>query len=301
MNSPSQMEIFVEVVRQEGFTAAARELNVSKSHVSKQVDRLEEYLGVRLLHRTTRQVAPTEEGELFFERAQRILTDIEDAERAVSRLQSSPTGTLRITAPMTFGLLYLNGILCDFLKEYPGLDADIHFTDQHVDLVGSGLDLGVRIGELKDSSLIARRLATVRMVTVASPDYLERQGLPSHPTELSEHHCLRYSYQVSGTTWQYRNDAGDEVSVKVEGRVVANNGRALAEAACAGLGVYFAPDFIVADNIRSGELTQILTALSSRPLTLSVVYPHRRFLPRKVRLFVDFLADHFADGPDWKI
>jgi DNA-binding transcriptional LysR family regulator len=301
VNTPSQMEIFVEVVRQEGFSAAARELNVSKSHVSKQVDRLEEHLGVRLLHRTTRQVAPTEEGELFFERAQRILADIEDAERAVSQLQSSPTGTLRITAPMTFGLMYLNPLLCDFLSDHPGLDAEIHFTDKYVDLVGSGLDLGVRIGELKDSSLIARQLATVKMITVAGPDYLERRGVPSHPSELSDHDCLRYSYQLSGTTWQYEHSSGEETSVKVDGRVIANNGRALTQAAVAGLGVYFVPDFIVAEYLRNGELTQILNEWTSRPLTLSVVYPHRRFLPRKVRLFVDFLADHFDDGPDWQL
>lgn len=299
MHHPSQMKIFVEVVRQEGFTAAADKLNVSKSHVSKQVERLEERLGVRLLHRTTRQVSLTEVGEIYFTRCQQILSDIEDAERAVTELQSSPRGNLRITAPMTFGVQHLNGLLCEFLQRYSGLNAEVHYSDQFVDLVDDGFDAAVRIGELQDSSLIGRKLVPVDLLTVASPAYLEEHGVPKHPDELRDHSCLRYSYQVSGTTWQYYGDDGEEVSVTVEGRISANNGRALVEAARSGMGIHLSPAFIVADDLRSGDLVPVLGDWKTQQLALWVVYPHRRFLSRKVRLFVDFLAEKFSDPPDW--
>ena len=297
--SPSQMEIFVEVARRQGFTAAAEELNISKSHVSKQVERLEERLGARLLHRTTRQVSLTEVGAIYLQRCEQILSDIADAERAVAKVHGSPTGTLRMTAPMTFGLTYLNGLLCEFLTDHPGLSAEVHFSDQVVGLVDANVDVAVRIGDLKDSTLVGRRLADVEMVTVASPAYLEEFGEPRHPDELREHSCLRYSYQASGTTWRYHR--GDqEVQVRVEGKMSANNGRALTQAACAGLGIHLAPDFIVTDALREGELVPILTGWSNRSLGLWVVYPDRRFLSQKVRHFVDFLAERFADEPPWR-
>lgn len=302
MNAPpSQMEIFVEVARRQGFTAAARELNVSKSHVSKQIERLEERLGVRLLHRTTRQVSLSEEGQIYFRRCQQILEDIDDAERAIAELRSTPTGTLRLTAPMTFGLKYLNGLLCEFLEQYPGVDAEVHFSDQVVSLVESNVDVAVRIGALEDSSLVGRKLAPVRTLTVASPEYLAEYGEPKHPDELREHSCLRYSYQVSGTTWYYRGTDGEELNVRVDGRISANNGRALTQAACAGLGVHLAPDFIIAEAVRGGALKPILRDWSSRELALWVVYPDRRFLSQRVRFFVDFLADRFSDGAPWSL
>lgn len=297
----SQMKIFVEVARRQGFTAAAKELNVSKSHISKQVERLEEHLGVRLLHRTTRQVSLSEEGQIYYQRCQQILEDIEDAQRAITQLRTTPAGTLRLTAPMTFGLKYLNGLICEFLEQYPDLDAEVHFSDQVVGLVETNVDAAVRIGELKDSSLVGRRLAPVQMLTVASPNYLAEHGEPKHPDELREHSCLRYSYQVSGTTWYYRGADGRELNVRVDGRISANNGRALTEAACAGLGIHLAPDFILAEAVRSGALKPILSDWKSRTLALWVVYPDRRFLSQRVRFFVDFLAEKFADGAPWSL
>ncbi len=300
MSAPSQMEIFVEVARQSGFTAAARKLNISKSHVSKQVEQLEERLGVRLLHRTTRDVALTEVGEIYYQRCLQILGEIEEAEQAISELRASPRGTLRITAPMTFGVKYFNGLLCEYLERYPELDAQVYYTDEVVGLLESNVDVAVRIGELEDSSLIGRRLAPVELVTVASPDYLEAHGEPTHPEELRDHSCLRYSYQVGGTTWQYRR-GDEEVYVPVEGKVTANNGQALAEAASAGLGIDLTPDFIVAEYIRTGELVPVLTDWKTREMALWVVYPDRRFLSRKVRLFIDFLAQEFSDGAPWTL
>lgn len=301
MSRTSQMEIFVEVARRQGFTAAAEQLNVSKSHVSKQIERLEEHLGVRLLHRTTREVSLTEVGEIYFRRCEQILSDIRDAERAVSQVHSSPTGTLRVAVPMTFGLMYLESLFDEFLLAHPGLNTEIHYSDELVGLLDANVDAAVRIADLDDSSLIGRQLAPVKMVTVASPDYLAEHGEPKKPEDLRDHSCLRYSYQISGTSWRYRGPDGDEVSVQVDGRVTANNGRGLTQAACAGLGIYLAPDFIVADPVRQGELEPVLTNWEGEELTLWVVYPDRRFLARKVRLFVDFLADEFSSRPPWAL
>jgi len=298
MNLSAAMEIFVEVVRRESFTAAARKLNVSKSHVSKQVDRLEEHLGVRLLERTTRQVSVTELGAIYYEHCRRILEEIDEAERAVTSLQASPVGLLRLSAPLSFGMMYLNEVVLDFIEEWPKLEVDIHYADSRADLIDEGFDVAVRIGVLEDSSLIARRLAPIKLGLVASPEYLERFGRPEHPRELSGHSCLLYSYQATGANWRLWGPDG-ETLVRVEGRVTANNGGALVDAARRGMGIALAPDFIAFDALARGELEFILRPWSPEPLFLSAVYPHRRYLSQKVRLFIDFLAERFGETPPW--
>ncbi|TDP62871.1 LysR family transcriptional regulator [Bradymonas sediminis] len=298
MDISSAMQIFVEVVREEGFTAAARKLKVSKSHVSKQVDRLEEHLGVRLLERTTRQVSVTELGAIYFEHCRRILEEIDEAERAVTSLQASPVGLLRVSAPVSFGMMYLNEVVLDFIEKWPELEIDIHYADTRVDLIGEGFDVAVRIDALDDSGLIARRLAPIKLGLVASPEYLERFGRPGHPRELDGHSCLLYKYQATGTNWRLHGPDGETV-VRVEGRVTANNGRALVDAARRGLGIALAPDFIAFDALDSGELEFILKPWSPGNLVLSAVYPHRRYLSQKVRLFIDFLAERYRESPPW--
>lgn len=298
MDISSAMQIFVEVVRREGFTAAARKLNVSKSHVSKQIDRLEAHLGVRLLERTTRKVSVTELGAIYFEHCRRILDDIDEAERAVTSLHGSPVGLLRVSAPVSFGMKYLNEVILDFIERWPELEVDIHYADSRADLIDEGFDVAVRIGALEDSSLIARRLAPIKLGLVASPAYLARYGRPEHPRQLSEHSCLLYSYQATGANWRLNGPDGESL-VRVEGRVTANNGVALVEAASRGLGVALAPDFIASDALASGELEHILRPWSPKPLTLSAVYPHRRYLSEKVRLFIDFLAERYQQAPPW--
>ncbi|MBA2662610.1 MAG: LysR family transcriptional regulator [Bradymonadaceae bacterium] len=298
MDSASAMAIFVEVVREQGFTAAARKLQLSKSHVSKQIDRLEERLGVRLLQRTTRNVTVTELGAVYFERCLMILADISEAERALSQQQLAPKGVLRVTAPMTFGLHYLNPAVCDFMRRYPDLDVDIQFSDPRVDIVEQGFDVAVRVGALSDSSLFARHLAPVALGLVASPEYLERFGRPAHPRDLKDHSCLLYSYQAMGASWRFNGPDG-ETLVRVEGRMVANNGQALVEAARQGLGIVLSPDFIAVDAIRAGELEFILTPWTTERLDVWAVYPHRRYLSQKVRLFIDFLVERFAGAPPW--
>lgn len=298
MDISSAMEIFVEVVREEGFTAAARKLKVSKSHVSKQVDRLEEHLGVRLLERTTRQVSVTELGAIYFEHCRQILEEIAEAERAVTSLHASPVGLLRVSAPVSFGMMYLNEVVLDFIEKWPELEIDIHYADSRVDVIGDGFDVAVRIGALEDSGLIARRLAPIKLGLVASPDYLNRFGRPEHPRELDGHSCLLYKYQATGTNWRLHGPDGETV-VRVEGRVMANNGRALVDAARRGLGIALAPDFIAFDALERGELEFILKPWSPGHLVLSAVYPHRRYLSQKVRLFIDFLAERYREQPPW--
>lgn len=298
MNKPSAMAIFVEVVREEGFTAAARKLNMSKSHVSKQIDRLEEHLGVRLLDRTTRNVSPTELGGIYFDHCLRILADIDEAERAVTDLQASPSGLLRLSAPLTFGMQYLNEAVLDFLEQWPDLDVDIHYSDARVDLIEDGFDLAVRIGALEDSNLFARRLAPIQLGLVASPAYLERFGQPEHPRELRQHSCLLYRYQATGTSWRLQGPDGETI-VRVEGRIAANNGQALVDAARRGLGIALAPDFIAFEAIHTGELEFVLPDWSAGHLDLWAVYPHRRYLSQKVRIFIDFLVERYGEAPPW--
>ena len=301
MDRLSAIEIFVAVVNHEGFTAAARELDVSKSYVSKQVSRLEDRLGVRLLNRTTRHVSPTGEGEAFFERCAQILDDLEEAERALTQAHSEPVGTLRLTAPMSFGQSYLAPAAADFMAKYPELRVDIHFSDRLVDIIEEGFDLAVRVGTLQDSSLIVRRIGPATGYAVASSSYLDERGEPQHPDDLSDHACLLYSYLQTGSTWVFHNEEGGETRVDVDGPMRANNGEALLEACKRGLGIYTAPDFITADAIRSGQVQRVLTDWHLDAGGIWALYPHRRHLSTKVRLFVDFLSDRFSESPPWSL
>ncbi|MGM0559427.1 MAG: LysR family transcriptional regulator [Myxococcota bacterium] len=300
MNRLDGLEVFVGVVDNEGFTAAARELDVSKSFVSKQISRLEDRLGVRLLNRTTRQVTPTAAGEAFYDRCAQILEDLEAAERAVTQLQTSPRGTLRVSLPMSFGLNYVAPVIGGFLEQFPELEIDLDFSDRQVDIVDEGYDMVIRIGNLKDSSLIARKLAPTERFVCASSSYLKEHGVPKHPQDLKNHECLLYSYKSHGPSWRFEGPDG-EILVRVDGRIRSNNGNALVHAAVAGLGLTLSPDFISADAIRSGELEPVLTDWTDSGMAVWALYPHRRYLSAKVRLFVDYLREQFSDHPPWKI
>lgn len=296
MGNPSDMAIFTKVVQAGGFSAAARQLRLSKAAVSKRLARLEDRLGARLLNRTTRRLALTEEGAAFYERATRILAEIDDAERAVSRLGGEPRGTLRISAPMSFGVLHLAGALPAFLAEHPALAIDIALNDRLVDVVEEGFDVAIRIARLPDSSLVARRLASTRSLTVAHPGYWREHGKPRHPSELRHHNCLRYSYQLSLDDWTFK----DGLSVTVDGTFVANNGDVLRSAALAGLGVTRLPSFIAGDDVQSGRLEAALEGFEETEASIYAIYPHRRHLSAKVRAFVDFLAQRFGPLPPWE-
>jgi DNA-binding transcriptional LysR family regulator len=296
MSDLSQLEVFVRVVDAGSFTAAAEQLGVSKSHVSRQVSALEDRLGARLLNRTTRRVTPTDVGNVFHERCARILEELVDAEAAVTSLQTRPRGLLRLSVPVSFGIRYVAEAVADFMLEHPELEVDVQFSDRVVDLVDDAFDLAVRIGRLADSSMIARKLAASSSHVCASSDYLERHGAPQGPEDLRDHACLLYAYQFTGSTsWQLEG-SGREVTVHVTGPMVSNNAEAMIAAACRGLGLVFIPDLLLVDEVKAGRLVPVLPGWSAEAAVWAV-YPHHRHLSAKVRLFVDALAERFASPP----
>jgi len=300
IDSLPALAVFARVVELQSFTAAARALGLSKSAVSKQVARLENRLGARLLNRTTRRLSLTEVGEVFYERCARIIEEAEAAEAEAGSLATAPRGRLRVNAPMTFGTMHLSPAIPDFLADYPELAIDLTLEDQLVDLVEAGYDIAIRISSLTDSSLVARRLAPSRHVICAAPSYLARHGRPRWPDELRAHNCLAYAYRRAGTDWLV--DGGDgsaPVRVPVRGSLRANNGDVLLAAALAGTGVVLMPTFIAGPQLRSGALVPLFEEALPPGHAIHAVYPHRRHVLPKVRAFVDFLADRFGPQPDW--
>lgn len=291
------MAVFARVVEEKGFSAAARRLGLSKSAVSKHVSHLEDEVGARLLHRTTRRLGLTDVGAAFYERCARIVAEVEEAELAISHLQSEPRGVLKVSAPTAFGSRYLAPAMAEFLASHPGLRADLTLDDRIVDLVDDGYDLAVRIGRLTDSSLMVRRLCPSTRFICAAPSYLERHGVPMTPQALAGRNCLLYSYQATGDTWHFRDLDGRDLPVQVHGNFHANSGEVLLEVARSGLGVTLLPGFIAAPDLAEGRLVEVLAPYREAPSTVNVVYPHNRHLSAKVRLFVDFLAARFAHEP----
>ncbi len=298
MDYLTSLAIFVRVVEKEGFTAAARDLGLSKSAVSKHVAQVETRLGVRLLNRTTRRLSPTEAGLTFYGRAQGILADVTEAESAVTRLHTEPRGILRVNAPMSFGILHLGPLLPDFMDRYPDISLDLSFNDRVVDMIEEGFDAAIRIARLPDSTLIARRLAPFCRVVCATQEYWRRHGIPKHPKGLKDHDCVIYTYLATCDEWPFRGPEGP-LSVKVSGCLRANNVDALRAAALAGRGVLLSPTFIVSDDLRAGRLQAVLTDFVETDRSIYAVYPSRRNLSAKVRVFVDFLTECYGPKPPW--
>ena len=298
MQDLNAMLVFARVVEEGGFSAAAEKLALSKSAISKQVAKLEDQLGVRLLNRTTRRISLTEAGELFFVRAQEVVAAAEAAEQAATSLQDNPRGTLRLNAPVSFGRRHLGPAIPEFLFDHPDLSIDMTLTDRFVDLVKEGYDMAIRIGNMPDSSLIQRRLCDMRPMVLASPDYLVRRGTPGTPVELTRHSCLCYAYLATGDEWRFAGPEG-VIRVRVGGQMRANNGDVLMEAAIAGMGIVQLPSFICSDAVRDGRLVPILTDYALPPGAIHAVYPHARHVSTKVRAFVDFLAQRFGSKPYW--
>lgn len=290
------MTVFARVVEERSFSGAARKLGMSKSAVSKHVTKLEDSLGIRLLNRTTRRLSLTDAGSTFYQHCARVVEEIETAEHALTDLRGTPRGTLRISAPLTFGQMYLPQLVTEFMEQYPGLHVDIHLADHMVDLVAEGIDMAVRITRLKDSSLIARKLADFRGHVVASPEYLARYGEPKTPHELSQHRTISYTNVPSPNIWDFDGPDG-QVAVRVNPVMSCNNGEFTSIAAIRGLGIAREPEFIVAEALSSGRLVRILGDYD--PLNsggIYAVYPERRHLPSKVRVFIDFLVEKFKGG-----
>jgi DNA-binding transcriptional LysR family regulator len=301
MDKLTGMAVFAKVAERQNFTAAARDLGLSKSAVSKQIQRLEDRLGVRLLNRTTRRLHLTESGQAFFERARRVVEEAEEAELAVTRLHDEPRGTLRINAPMTFGVRHLSPCLPDFIAQHPELSIDIAFNDRQVDLIEEGFDVGIRIAELSDSTLIARKLSPCRLAVIASPDYWGRHGRPSHPSDLKNHDCLMYQQRLNPGEWVFKEPGatGAQFSVPVNGRIAADNGDGLLEMARAGVGVYQCPTFMSGRWVVDGQLEMVLQEYETSRISVYAIWPHNRHLSAKVRTFVDFLVERFGPQPYW--
>jgi DNA-binding transcriptional LysR family regulator len=296
MDRFAELRAFVEVVRAGAFVKAADALDLSKTAVSRQVGDLEKRLGVRLLNRTTRRLSLTDEGQRYHEHARTVLADLESAEADVMTRAREVTGLIRITAPLSFGILHLAPLWPEFRARHPGATLDVTLGDRLVDLVDEGYDLAIRIARLPDSTLVSRQLARTRMVLCAAPAYLRKHGKPRHPRELSGHVTLSYSYWSSGDEWQFTGPDGP-ANARVKPWMHTNNGDSCRAAALAGSGIILQPTFLVGDDLRRRAMVELMPEYRAVELGVYAVYPTRRYLLPRVRAMVDFLAERFQDPP----
>ena len=293
------LDTFVRVVEAGSISGAADRMGVAKSAVSRRLADLEQHLGVQLLRRTTRRMDITTTGRSLYERAVRLLADLQETELAVSTEHGALSGSLRVAAPLSFGLRHLSGAIEDFLRLHPDVQFDLDFNDRQVDILQESFDVAIRIAELDDSSLIARRIAPIHTTLIASPAYLERYGTPRTPAELERHHCLVYTNLPDPALWDYRDKNGEPGRVRVNAVLKANNGDFLRSMAAAGRGIAQQPTFICHEAIEQGELVPVLGDYRWRSVNAYAVYPQTRHLSQRVRAFVDFLAERFAGVPYW--
>lgn len=293
--------VFVAVIEEGGFSAAARALGISTSAVSKRINQLERHLGARLLHRTTRKLSLTEAGERYFEHASQALSAANEAEDAVTELQGEPQGNLKISSPMSFGRLHVAPLIPKMMKRYPKLTVELVMDDRTVDLVAQGLDVAIRSssGDLPDSALVARKLAPLRQVICASPEYILKNGAPVTPAELVEHNCILFSYSRDANEWTLEGD-GTRKTVAVTGDYCVNNSEAILEALREGVGIGRLPTFVASSDLKSGRLIRLLQPYHIPDHTFYAVFPERVYLPAKVRAFLDFAIEYFGgDQPYW--
>jgi DNA-binding transcriptional LysR family regulator len=297
MSELDDLRSLVEVLECGSFSAAAHRLGLSKSIISRRIARMEAEFGTRLLSRTTRGVSPTEAGLDLKARAERILADYEEARDAVTHRGGDVTGRLRLSVPLSFGVQHVAPLLAELAARHPGLEMDVSYSDRLVDLIGERVDAAIRIGTLPDSSLVARRVAPVHSVVVASPEYLARHGTPQTPDDLASHECLLYSGSMT-LGWQFQSGRRT-VSVRPNGRLRSDNGSAIVEWAKAGLGITLLPTFVASDAIEAGAVTPILRDHPTPEYGIYVLRPPGHYLPAKVRVLIDLLADRFGGRPTW--
>lgn len=297
MSELDDIRSFIAVVDSGGFGRASRSLGLSKSIVSRRISRLEEDLGTRLLSRTTRGVSPTEAGSEFKARGERILADLSEARESVAQQAGGVVGRLRLSMPLTFGIRHVAPVLAELAARHPKLELDVEASDRYVDLIGERFDAAIRIGALKDSSLVARRIAPVYSAVVGSPAYFARKGRPASPLDLTDHDCLIYT-GTSSTDWTFR--MGKRwVSIRPTGRLRSDSGETLMEWAAAGLGLTVLPTFIITDQVRSGALEHLLWNFPMKEHGLYVVRPPGAYVPGKVRVLIDLLVERFGGEPRW--
>ncbi len=299
MDRLAEMEAFTTVVDQGAFTDAAKRLGLSKSAVSKHVYSLEARLGARLLNRTTRRVSPTEIGLAYYDRARRILNDAGEADSMVTATQSAPSGLLRVSVATDFGVKHLSPILGEFLQAYQDITVNVVLNNRYVELVSEGYDMAIRIGELEDSSLRARKLAESNKRIVGSPRYFQTHGRPTKIDDLNEHKLLHYSTQSNTSVWKLTAPTGEKRQVRTAGWLTVNDGQSMLHAAISGLGLAYLPSYLCADALASGLVEEAMPDLPPETQVIYAVYPPGRFTQPKVRAFIDFLVKAFKDrGPD---
>jgi DNA-binding transcriptional LysR family regulator len=297
-NTLYEMAVFNKVIATGSLTAAARDLGVSTAAVSRKLAALEARLGVRLIHRTTRRLSLTDEGAGYHEASARILSEIEEADAAAAARRVEPQGVLKVAMPASFGLKHIAPLVPKFAQRYPQVQLALSLSDRTVNVIEEGFDVAIRIAELQDSSLAARRLAPNRRVVCASPEYLRTHGTPRTPADLLQHNCLTTT--DFHMTWEYRDPQGKRDSVRVSGRYACDNWEVLREWAVAGLGVALKSTWDVRRHLDDGSLVPLLPGYAfGSDVGIYAVYPHRRYLPAKTRVFIDFLADSFGPQPYW--
>ncbi len=289
--------IFVEVINAGSFTKAADNTNHSTSYISKEISKLEERLGIRLINRTTRSISLTPEGEMYFEQCQQITDDAEQAESSVNQRQLEPKGSLKVSCPISFGLPHLKPILAKFLTLYPKVNLELNMTGRQVDVVADGFDVVIRTAaQLEDSSLISRLLIKSYGVTVASPQYLASHGKPKHPSELTKHKTITYSYAKAPNIWQYQTEKGEHISVQLESRVITNSPEMELELVLAGQGITRMPKFNLSDKIATGQLVTLFDDYRKTPINVYLVYASKKHMSAKVRCFIDFVVQALAEN-----
>jgi DNA-binding transcriptional LysR family regulator len=298
MNLSSELGFFYQLAKSGSLTATAREMNLTPPAVSKRLAQLEARLGVRLLNRTTRKVSLTEEGELYYREAARILSDIEQLEQTVASRRAAPRGLVRLNATFGFGHRYLAPAISRFVREYPEVRVQLQLTDKPINLADEGYDIGIRLGKLEDAALIARRIAPNRYLLVASPSYLKRHGMPKHPSELARHDCLVIRENDAYGVWKFTQKSETE-TVRVSGTLASNNGEVVRNWALEGHGIILRSEWDVADHLRRGKLVEILPDWRCPDADIHAVFPQRLHLSAKVRVLIDFLVDAFA-SPPWR-
>ncbi|WP_213773151.1 LysR family transcriptional regulator [Bradyrhizobium sp. dw_78] len=294
MDRLTSLTAFVRVVENGGFSAAARRLNISTTMVSNHVQALEDHLGARLLHRTTRKVSLTEVGKAYYDRCTQILADLEQADDIAGALQSTLRGTLRIYVA-THIVPFISPMVAGFLSSYPDVKVDLIMGERNIDLIDEGFDLAVRLTQPPDSSLIVRSLATWRHVLCCSRGYLEKHGQPRELSELAGHNCVRHALYPYKDEWHFTDSKGAPVAVRVSGNLISDSGDTLRMAALQGVGIYLAAGFLAYDDLESGRLVRLLPEYRPVQFSMNAVYPHRHHLSVKIRTFIDLLAQHSAE------
>jgi DNA-binding transcriptional LysR family regulator len=285
------MQAFVAVIDKGNFVSAAEMLDTSTAAISRQISGLESHLGARLMHRTTRRLSLTDAGQEFYSRSQAILNDVAEAEAVVGEQVLQPKGTLRISAPLSYGIHRLGPLLTEFRKRYPELQLDIDLSDRVVDLANEGIDVALRISRSLTSQLIARKLHDIPMVVCASPTYLKQHGTPQTPDDLTQHEILNYSYLSTGDNWSFTHKNGDEITIRVHPQVHATNGDILKLLALTNGGVICQPNFILEKELDNGSLIHLLKDWSMDPFSLYALYLSRKHLSAKVRAFIDYMVE----------